>query len=67
MNASSEPHAGSEPSPPYPGHPFGGLIRDGGPGMRAVDPRNGDESQDEPATDDETGGFDFHLGVYARF
>jgi len=67
MNASSEPHANSEPSPPYPGHPFGGLIRDGGPGMRAGDPLDGAASRDAAGDDDEAGGFDFHLGVYARF
>ncbi len=67
MNASSEPHASSEPSPPYPGHPFGGLIRDGGPSMRAIDQLDADASRDAPADDDEAGGFDFHLGVYARF
>ena len=66
MNASSEPHASSEPSPPYPGHPFGGLVRDGGPGMRAVNSLD-DERRDAPADDDEAAGFDFHLGVYARF
>ncbi|WP_072371120.1 hypothetical protein [Hyphomicrobium sp. NDB2Meth4] len=67
MNAPSDPHAGSEPSPPYPGHPFGGLIRDGGAGMRAVDPRDDNARRDERAAEEESGGFDFHLGVYARF
>jgi hypothetical protein len=68
MNLSNEPHT-SEPQAPFPGHPFGGLIREdrfgNPPGSNEPEPRPSGENN--LAADDDGGGFDFHLGVYARF
>ncbi|MCZ7595694.1 MAG: hypothetical protein M5U16_12945 [Hyphomicrobium sp.] len=72
---SHEPHAVEEQAP-FAGHPFGGLIRedrfgviatfeDPFPHAPADGPANGGDKVD--ASDDATGGFDFHLGVYSRF
>jgi hypothetical protein len=60
-----------EPEAPFPGHPFGGLIRDDrfGSLRDLADPPaddNGDDAAKNAAGED-AGGFDFHLGVYARF
>lgn len=66
MSASNEPLA-SEQQAPFPGHPFGGLIREDrfGP-IDGVVPLGGADADTSPAPDD-AGGFDFHLGVYSRF
>lgn len=60
-----------EPNAPFPGHPFGGLIRDDrfGSVRELNDPPPNDDSDDaeKNAAGEDAGGFDFHLGVYARF
>lgn len=66
----SQPTKVSDPRPPYPGHPFGGVIReDRSGGLRAPDSTSAtpcaDDSDDSASN--EAFGFDFHLGVYARF
>jgi hypothetical protein len=61
---------------PFPGHPFGGLIREDRFGAivtleEPFSPASADNPSDSAskasAWDDATGGFDFHLGVYSRF
>jgi hypothetical protein len=63
----------AEERAPFPGHPFGGLIREDRFGRIAtldnplsqmpVEETDGDKLD----ALDATGGFDFHLGVYSRF
>lgn len=60
MNPLPRPPA-AEPQVPYPGHPFGGLPRDGGMNLKASFP-----ACDEDADTDAGAGFDFHLGVYSK-
>lgn len=69
MNASNAPHA-AEQLPPFLSHPFGGLTRgDGGELFPILTEASlqADRVVALPATADDFGGFDFHLGVYARF
>lgn len=63
MNPSQQQPA-AEPQQ-YPGHPFGGLPRDGALNFKA-------SFEDLLASDDDAdadagAGFDFHLGVYSKF
>ena len=73
----SEP-LGSQEQAPFAGHPFGGLARDDRFGILAAFENHSPQvphtavaaqaDDDQADTADEwTGGFDFHLGVYARF
>jgi len=67
MSAPNEPAA--TPPTPFPGHPFGGLVREdrfGNPPTCDA-PLPAANGMRTPAADDDAGGFDFHLGVYARF
>jgi hypothetical protein len=76
-HSSSEP-LGSQEQAPFAGHPFGGLARDDRFGILAAfenhSPQVSDAAAAAQADDGQadaaeewTGGFDFHLGVYARF
>jgi len=76
-HSSSEP-LGSQEQAPFAGHPFGGLARDDRFGILAAFEKHSPQvphtavaaqaDDDQADTADEwTGGFDFHLGVYARF
>jgi hypothetical protein len=77
-HSSSEP-LGSQEQALFAGHPFGGLARDDRFGILAAfenqspqvpdvgAPVQADEDGQAEAADEWTGGFDFHLGVYARF
>ena len=76
-HSSSEP-LGSQEQAPFAGHPFGGLARDDRFGILAAFENHSPQvphtafaaraDDDQADTADEwTGGFDFHLGVYARF
>jgi hypothetical protein len=61
-----------EEQAPFPGHPFGGLVREDRFGVVVTVeepfPRiPADSGNQSEASDDATGGFDFHLGVYSRF
>lgn len=70
MTQSPEPQIVDQPAP-FPGHPFGGLIREDRYGSLRdlTDPPADDKSEEaeKNAADEDAGGFDFHLGVYARF
>lgn len=73
MSRSSHAPQVSEEQAPFTGHPFGGLVREDRFGVPVTsddqiprEPDNGAASQAQ-AADDWAGGFDFHLGVYARF
>jgi hypothetical protein len=63
----------AEEQAPFPGHPFGGLIREDRFGRIATldNPLSqipaGDAEGDTLEAFDATGGFDFHLGVHSRF
>lgn len=66
----SQPPKVSDPQPPYPGHPFGGVIReDRDGGLLAPAGTNATPCADDSdgSAHDDSFGFDFHLGVYARF
>ena len=76
-HSSSEP-LGSQEQATFAGHPFGGLARDDRFGILAAFENHSPQvphtavaaqaDDDQADTADEwTGGFDFHLGVYARF
>lgn len=70
MSPSYEPHAHDEQAP-FPGHPFGGLIREDRFGVIVTledpFPKSPAAGEDNAEADDASGGFDFHLGVYSRF
>jgi hypothetical protein len=77
-HSSSEP-LGSQEQAPFAGHPFGGLAREDRFGVLAAFENHSPQVPDDgaaaqanddgraEAADEWTGGFDFHLGVYARF
>ncbi len=66
---------GSQEQAPFAGHPFGGLAREDRFGVLVgfedhspQVPNDGVAANGQAESADEwTGGFDFHLGVYARF
>jgi hypothetical protein len=67
MSASNEPLA-FEQQAPFPGHPFGGLIREDLSGLAdSIAPAAMSADADTSPAPDDAGGFDFHLGVYSRF
>jgi hypothetical protein len=68
MNATLDRHGVEEP-PPFRGHPFGGLVREdrSGDTYALSDISIGRSDVGASSTADDSGGFDFHLGVYSRF
>jgi hypothetical protein len=70
MSPSYEPSAVEEQAP-FPGHPFGGLVRDDrtifDEPFPAARPKSPSKASALAAAFDDAGGFDFHLGVYSRF
>ena len=70
MSPSYEPIALDEQAP-FPGHPFGGLVRDDrtifDEPFPAARPKSPSKASAIAAAFDDAGGFDFHLGVYSRF
>jgi hypothetical protein len=70
MSPSYEPSSFDEQAP-FPGHPFGGLVRDDSAifdePFPAARPKSQSKASAFTAAFDDAGGFDFHLGVYSRF
>jgi hypothetical protein len=68
MSAMLDRH-GIEMPAPFRGHPFGGLVReDQSDETDALNDISVSRSDvDAILARDDSGGFDFHLGVYSRF
>ena len=67
MSTPSKPQSRDERAA-FPGHPFGGLVRDpGGSLTENGDPAEASDAAAPQSLPDDGGGFDLHLGVYAQF